>query len=253
MIAGLLPSAVLRRGHICRVLILLLALQPGIAAAEQKLVINTTARAPHYFEDGTGFFNRLVDEIFNRLDLEHELIWLPAERSLVFTDNGTVDGVVPRAAAIEAGYPNLVRVPEDVFKFEFMAYTRDPGIKVDGWASLAPHTVGYINGWKIVENNIVDVNNAVPVNSYQQLLTLLNKGRVDVAILDRVMGGWVAQQLEFDLQLQEPPLNVEPTYFYLHSKHRALVPEIGNVIAEMKRDGSYREIFLQTLGGFATP
>ncbi|MCP4391213.1 MAG: ABC transporter substrate-binding protein, partial [Gammaproteobacteria bacterium] len=97
--------------------------------------MSTTAKAPHYFEDGSGFINLLVAVIFRRLEIDHQLIWLPAERSLVFTNNGTVDSIVPRAAAIEANYTNLIRVPVNVFDFDFMAFTRDPALMIDGWHS----------------------------------------------------------------------------------------------------------------------
>lgn len=218
-----------------------------VTALEQPLVINTTARAPHYIEDGSGFINRLVAEIFRRLDIEHELVWLPAERSLVFTNNGAVDAVVPRAAAIEKKYPDLVRVPVEVFRFDFMAYVRDPATSIDGWQGLKPYSVGLIKGWKIVEQNTGEARMISKVNDYEQLLNMLDKGRVDVAILDRVMGGWVLKNLGFELQPVEPPLASVPTYFYLHRKHAGLVEKISAVLYEMKRDGAYAEIQRNTL------
>ncbi len=223
------------------------------AAAADKLMINTTAREPHFVEDGSGFINLLVDEIFKRLDLEYELFWLPAERSLVFTNDGTADGVVPRAAAIEAGYPNLIRVPGEVFEFDFVAYSKTPDVRIDGWQSLNPYSVGMINGWKIVENNLGSARAISKVSNYRQLLTLLDRGRVEVAILDRVMGSWVLEQLGYDITLLEPPLEIEPTYFYLHRKHQALVPQIARAIADIKSEGVYAEIYQRALGAYARP
>ncbi len=134
----------------------------------------------------------------------------------VFTNNGTVDGIVPRAAAIEANYTNLIRVPVNVFDFDFMAFTRDPALMIDGWHSLKPYAVGMTNGWKTVEQHVADARLVLKANNYEQLLTLLEKDRVDVAILDRVMGDWVLKRLGFDLVPVEPPLDSVPKYFYVH-------------------------------------
>lgn len=224
----------------------LLGSREGLAA-ENPFIMTTSVSAPLYFEDGSGLYNLLVAEIFKRLGIEYELVWLPSQRSLAFTNNGTDDGNIARTAGIEKKFTNLIRVPEKVFDFEFMAYTKSPVIDIDDWSSLQPYAVGIINGWKIVERNVNDAKLVTPVNNYEQLLTLLDKERVDVAILDRVMGGWKLKQLGFDLAAIEPPIVRKPMFIYVHKKHVQLVPEIARVVIEMKKDGTFREIFAKAL------
>jgi len=219
----------------------------GAVAEEKPFIMSTSVGAPLYFEDGSGFFNLLVAEIFRRLNTSYELIHLPAQRAIVFANNSTVDGTGPRAAAIEDKPHSLIRIQEKIFDFEYMAYTRDPTIKIEDWSSLKPYTVGIINGWKIVEHNVEDAKSVIKVNNFGQLLRLLEKGRVDVAILDRVMGGWKSRQLGLGLMAIEPPLIKKPNFIYVHKKHKNLVRDISRVVVEIKEDGTYEAIYTKAL------
>lgn len=105
-------------------------------AAERPFRMTVSVAAPLYFDNGSGLFNLITAEIFRRLELDYELVWLPAQRSLLATNNGAYDGIIAHTAAIEKTFPNLVPVPENVFDFEFMAYAKDPAIKVTGWESI---------------------------------------------------------------------------------------------------------------------
>jgi len=212
-------------------------------ASEDYLMVTTSVGIPLYVEDGSGFFNRLAAELFRRLDIDYQLSFMPAQRSLVSTNDGKMDVIIGRTTAIEKKLPNLVRVPVNILDFDFTAYTKNPGIRIDGWDSLSPYIVGIINGWKIVEQNVVGSREVVKVNEFGQLLTLLDKGRVDVAILDRVMGEWTLRQLGLELKINNPPLFSRPNFIYLHKKHRELVPEITSVLLQMKQDGSFDAIY----------
>lgn len=213
------------------------------SAANSRLIATTSVGAPLYFENGSGFFNLLTAELFKRLRIDYELQFLPAQRSLVFTNDGTTDVIIGRTAAIEKKLPNIVRVPVNILDFDFTAYSKDPAVQINGWESLAPYTVGIINGWRIVEQNVVGAKQVVKVNDFAQLLALLDKGRVDVAILDRVMGEWTFRQLGLDLRINDPPLISKPNFIYLHKKHEKLVPDFTDALLEMKRDGTYRLLY----------
>ena len=219
------------------------------SAAQPPFVMSTSVRAPLYLENGSGYFNLLSAEIFRRLDMEFELIFLPASRALAFANDKTVDGTGPRTAAIEKKFPNLVRIPINVFQFDFMVYSRDPELSITGWDSLKPYSVGLLNGWKIVEQNTTEARLVTKATNYDQLLKLLDLGRVEVAIMDRVMAGWQLRQLGFDLHAIEPPIASKPNFIYVHKQHAGLVAEITRVLSEMQQDGSLQEIRAKTLSG----
>lgn len=239
--------------------LLILVLSSGLfgagftRASENVFTMTTSVGAPLYFKDGSGLYNLLVEEIFKRLDIQHTLVWLPSQRSLVFTDNGVNDGNIARTRAVEKKFTKLVRVPEKVFDFEFMAYSKDPSITLPDWNSLKPYVVGIINGWQIVERNVADARLVTRANNYEQLFKLLDKDRVEVAILDRAMGSWKLKQLGLDIFPVEPPIIKQPMFIYLHKKHESLVPRIARILAEMKQDGTFDAIYERALPGNRRP
>jgi polar amino acid transport system substrate-binding protein len=216
-------------------------------ASENSFTMTASAAAPLYFEDGSGLYNLLVEEIFKRLNIEIKLVWLPAKRALTSTNDGVYDGNIARTRAVEKKFTNLIRVPEKVFDYEFMAYSKNPSITLPDWASLKPYVVGIINGWQIVERNVADARLVTRANDYEQLFKLLDKGRVEIAILDRAMGSWKLKQLGLDIYPIEPPIIKQPMFIYLNRKHESLVPEIARVVAEMKQDGTFTAIYEKAL------
>jgi polar amino acid transport system substrate-binding protein len=220
-------------------------------AAGQPFVMSTSVRPPLYSNDGSGYLNLLTTEIFRRLEINYQLIHLPEQRALIFANNKTVDGTGPRTAAIEEKFPNLIRVPVNVLDFDFMAYSKNRAINISGWESLNPYSVGFINGWKIVEHNTTNAKLVTKATDYDQLFRLLEKGRIDIAILDREMGGWQLRQLGFDLHAIEPPIITKPNFLYLHKEHANLVPQITRVLVEMQQDGSMDAIRSRGLPGFS--
>lgn len=230
-------------------LVAILAAAPALAT-DKSFVMTTSVGSPLYRKNGKGLYNLLVAEIFQRLELTYELIWLPSQRSLAYTNNGNYDGNLARSTIIEKKNKNMLRVPEPVYEFEFMAYSRNRDFKVDGWSSLDPYVVGIINGWKIVERNVAGAKLVTGVNDYEQLFNLLDRGRVDVAILDRVMGGWKLQQLGLEITPIEPPIIKRPMFIYLHKRHARLVPRITRIIKQMKNDGSFGAIYARALPNY---
>lgn len=219
----------------------------SVMAQEKPFVMSTSVGAPLYIEDGSGLFNLLVAEIFRRLNIDYVLIHQPAQRAIISTNNGSVDGTTPRAAAIEKNQHNIIRIPQDIFNFEYMAYTKDPSIKIKDWSSLKPYTVGIINGWKIIEKNVSGAKSVTKANYLDQLFTLLDLGRVDIAILDRVMGNWELKQLGLNFITIEPPLLEKLNYIYVHKRHKNLVHDINQTVIEMKKDGTYKAIYIKAL------
>ena len=104
----------------------LLLSAPAVIGAEKPIVMTTSVGSPLYRKNGTGLYNLLLQEIFRRLEMDYELVWLPAKRSLADTNNGTYDGNLARTAMIEQKNPSLLRIPKPVYEFEFMVYSRRP-------------------------------------------------------------------------------------------------------------------------------
>ncbi len=210
------------------------------AANEPTLVLNNTTEAPYTTKGGDGFFDVIVGEAFRRAGLRLKLVKLPAERGLINANAGIEDGDLSRIAGLELTYPNLVRVPEKLTDVDFVAFARKATPSVASWATLEPFPVGHIKGWKIFENNLRPATPITTVDDAEQLLTLLDKNRIDVALYDRWMGIALAKQMRIqNIHVVEPSLATREVFIYLHKRHADKVPAIAAALRAIKAEGMY--------------
>ncbi|WP_194271271.1 ABC transporter substrate-binding protein [Zoogloea sp. 1C4] len=169
---------------------------------------------------------------------------LPSERSLVAANLGEVDGEGLRVAGLSAQYPNLVQVPERFVRISFVAFAKDATIPLDnGWDSLKPYRVAFINGWKMFEANASGARVVHKVDKPDQMFRMLDDGRVDLVLYTRADGTQLARSLGLtSIAPLSPPLRDVDMYLYLHKKHQALVPRLGQALRDLKADGTYNRI-----------
>jgi polar amino acid transport system substrate-binding protein len=189
----------------------------------------------------------LSKEAFRRVGLALKLDSNPSERSLDLANQGAVDGEGLRVAGLDQQYPNLVQVPERFIGISFVAFSRDQSIKLDdGWRSLKPYRIAFINGWKLYEANATAAQSITKVDKAEQLFQMLDAGRVDLALYTRADGASVLKRLGITgVDAIRPALREADMYLYLNKKHAMLVPRIAQALKDMKGDGSYNAILAQ--------
>lgn len=221
-------------------------------AETPKLVLNTAYTTPITSPDKTGVLDLFYRELFARLGIEFEIQALPAERALTNANSGLDDGDVCRIAGLDETYPNLVRVPEMVMRYEHVVFSRDANFKVTGPEDLRPYDVGVVKGWKIVEWNTTTAHSVTLVDEGRQLFEMLDDRRLDLAIMERMTGMMQMKALGIkNIRVLEPPFLAGDWFLYLNKKHQDLVPRIAAEIRRMKEDGSYQRIFESALQRFA--
>ncbi len=229
-------------------LALILGLSSNPAWGEKILYLNTALTYPLSTATQTGFVDRLVQQALERLGYRLHISHLPAERALINANAGIDDGDLLRIGGLSTLYPNLVQVPEKVIDMDFVAFTRQRQLRIDGWASLPGHAVAIINGWKILEQNIPPETRPDKVKNARQLFTLLLKDRADLVLYSRWAGlGFLSRNQIHGIKILEPPLAKRAMFVYLNKKHRELVPRLAASLRQLKADGSYQRIFEQTL------
>lgn len=230
---------------------LLLAL-PARTEAGGTLVLNTGVRAPYTQPDRSGFLDRLAAEAFRRIGLKAEVqVYEASERAMQNANAGIDDGMAMRIKGLEAQYPNLVRVPEKIIDNDFVAYSRGSDFPTQDWEALAPYHVAHIIGWKVFESRLGGRGDVTRVRNAEQLFELLRQNRTDVILYERWQGLWWAQRMALEARLLEPPLASQEMFIYLHRKHEPLAGKVAAALAAMKKDGSYRRIFDETLAPLA--
>ena len=211
------------------------------------LVINSGGTPPLISSDDRGFYNLIIKEIFRRLGQPVRTIQLPAERSLINVNKGIDDGTIARIAGLEKKYPNLIRVPESVLLYDFVAYAHpDFQHQVNHWDDLNSYVVGFLQGWKIYEKN-VKAKLITKVEKPEQLFRLIENRRADLVLFEWHQGQWWLRKLNIQAKLLTPPLAQKEMYIYMNKKHHALAKVIGKTVVAMKKDGTYQRLLDSTL------
>ncbi|WP_342115626.1 substrate-binding periplasmic protein [Pseudoduganella sp. OTU4001] len=181
---------------------------------------------------------QILREAYSRLGRKLVVHQLPGERSLVYANEGKMDGELYRKLGLDRDYPNLVIVPVPLLTFELVIFTRGTSFVVNGWDSLRPYTMGFVRGNKIAQENTRGMK-VEQVSTMQQAFEKLMMGRTDLVLGHRASGMAVvrSQQLE-GVTVLEPPLASFPVYHYVNKKHAALVPELARVLKQVLRNPS---------------
>ena len=144
---------------------------------------------------------------------------------------------------MEKLYPNLIRVPEKLIDWYFVAFSKRSVELNEGWQSLSNQNIAFITGWKIYEKNTPPSATKTQVRNAEQLFTLLSRNRTDIALYNRSSGNYLIEKMKLDgIRELSPPLAVREMYIYLNKKHSRLVPKVAQALAEMKADGTYKRI-----------
>lgn len=229
--------------------LLFVLILPVTAAASQPMVLATADTAPFSVDDGSGLYDQVLHEAFRRLGIEIEIRHLPSERAIQDANAGRLDGEFGRIEAIGSLYPNLRMVSEPLVLWEFSAFVRAGDRTPADFSGLVDYHVGYIRGWKIYEENVTETRSLSIVSSEEQLFSMLQAGRIEVALYNSLRGlDWVARNPSSNIVLAPEPLSVRPMHLFLHYSHAELVPELESALRAMKTDGTYDQLYQDMLG-----
>lgn len=207
------------------------------------LRIGSTFSPPLSQPDQKGMLDSMLKEAFRRIGYQVEFVIMPSERSLVEAEEGHTDGDNNRIAGLQARYPNLVQVPESNMTFDFVAFTDKPGLTLRSWEDLKPHRIAFIQGWKILEDNVT-APEVTKLATSDQLFRFLGVGRADIILYERFGGQFYLHELDLKhIRLVEPPLARREMFLYLNRKHAALVPALSKALREMKAEGTHARFF----------
>ena len=219
------------------------------ALAMEKIIFNTGIRDPFTTNKKDGFIDKVLHETFRRIGFDAKLIvYQNSAKALKNANVGIDDGAALRIQGLEKKFPNLIRIPEKLMDNDFVAYSMNTPVATSDWAALDGAKIAYVNGWQVFQNNLMDHKATTRTKNAQQMFDLLSSGKVDYMLYERWQGLWRAQQLGVDIKVSEPPLAKREMFMYLNSKHAHLVSKASDALAQMKKDGTYKAIFDQTLG-----
>lgn len=214
------------------------------------IILNDTNEPPFTTAQKDGFLDVIATEAFRRVGATLQLIKLPAERGLINANAGIEDGDMVRIAGLEKLYPNLIRVPEKIIDWEFVAYGKNPGVPAT-WPVIRGYTVGHITGWKIYEHKLKGAKQVVSINGPAQMFNLLGRGRIDIALYARWMGQAYIKQLNLKgIHELKPALAKKEMFIYLHKHHANLAPKLAKALRALKQEGFYGRVEKEKLSAY---
>ncbi|WP_108649768.1 substrate-binding periplasmic protein [Dongshaea marina] len=192
--------------------------------------------------------SKVLKEAYSRLGIQIQIKELPAERSLIFSNQGLIDGEVNRIKGLEMRYPNLVRVPVAINHFEAVLVAQDPAPKVSGLQSLKNYRIGIRNGIKYAEDLTRGMNVKRSVSN-MQLFNILELRQVDLIIIGRsAVQKYLRAHPHSQMKVIEPPLLSQQLYHYLNRKHEDLLEAITAELRRMRQGEEIARIREATLG-----
>ena len=186
----------------------------------------------------------ILSQAYKQINIQFQVKYYPAERSLVTANKGTSDGEIQRIAGVDKIYSNLVMIPQPIGQLEGCAFVKDIRLpKNAGWNDLRPYRIGILRGAKFSEE-ATSVMERVLSYDYESLFHLLNEGRIDVVVVARLTGMLELKKGNYKgITIIKPPLVELPLFHYVHKRHQNLVRPLSEILYQMQKQGKIQAIW----------
>lgn len=189
---------------------------------------------------------RVLTAAFAELGYRLKIESLPNKRSLLWADNGKVDGDLFRVSDLDIKlFPSLVRVNEPLFVID-QSVIGKAGVQVDGWESMKSYILAYERGTKFIDANRDKFANIILVGNFEQALSLINSGRADITITSRETATRYLSLIGSKytgFKIYRPPLTEIALHVYLNKeRHPHLADKLSLVLQKMKIDGCFQAL-----------
>ena len=179
-----------------------------------------------------------------KLGIDITITPLPAKRAQLEATSGKSDGEIMRIYNYGEENPTTIRVPTPYYSLETMAFIKkNAGIAITKKEDLAKYRIVKVRGVKHTNNITQGLVNVSDVDSTEQMMWLVEKGMVDVALTNTIDGLMALSILNIDdIVPLDAPLATLDLFHYIHESHKDLVPLVDNIIKEMLASGELASI-----------
>ncbi|MCX4027502.1 hypothetical protein H0A36_22930 [Endozoicomonas sp. SM1973] len=217
---------------------------PASNCLKTPLTFAAPLSPPYHTNNQQGFIDRFLNLIFSDIGCKIKIITLPAMRTLSETNKGKLDGTFMFSDEVYIDeYPNLIRIEPSYFSY-FLAFTGFGKLPRSD-KEVSTYRLATIRGMSL-PHTLIDHQHIFLAKDLIQLTTLLQRNRVDVAIMPVAVAYFYKQQSCFkSLNItvySELSVNL---YIYLHKRHHNIKVPLGNSVRRLKRSKQYQHL-LQT-------
>ncbi len=171
----------------------------------------------------------IVRQAYRQLNIDIEIIPLPAERSIRVADSGELDGELYRISGMTRYYPNLQMIPVPVNYLEAAVFTLQPQQQISSWEQLKPLKVAVRRGVKFSERATQDMTVEIADSNHQLFQMLLAK-RADVVVIAHLNGLELIKRKKLKGIYKAGVIDRYPLYHYINNRHQRLIPAIQRAL-----------------------
>lgn len=118
--------------------------------------------------------------------------------------------------------------------------------------NIKPYNVGIIRGWKILETVAAGAKSVTVVANGEQLFSMLDKGRIDIALVEKLQGMEFIKKMGLHgIKVLQPSLLEGNWYLYVNKKHENLIPTLISSLRKIEEDGTIKRINESVLKRYA--
>lgn len=228
----------------------LLSLPFGQANAGSSTKSDTTVRISYCeFHTTHKFAVESVRAAYKRAGINAEFTSRPCRRSLIEANAGRFDGEVARISGVTRKYKHLVAAESPTINIEGVVITRSEKREITQWSDLEGLRIGIMRGELYAERG-TSAFEVTAASDYNQLLKMLVKNRIDVAIGIRKDYELAVNSPDFlneGLHIIGKPVFFAPLYHLVHKDHRDLLKKLNPVFEHMWNDGDTAKIHKNTM------
>ena len=195
--------------------------------------------------DGHGHVDLMAAEAFRRIDVNFETIFLPGKRAKAMLNQGNIDGYLTGTPSLKASAPNAIMVPEPHTTIDFVALSRNAVTRLAGWDDLTRYDAAYIRGHKYFDRHVKNSGDRlILLNDYATIRKYFlhrsaDQGGVTFVLMSRSIAHTTfGVEIGRNVFIVEPPLGSISVHFFVHKRHRDLVPRLDKALREMRLDGT---------------
>ncbi len=194
---------------------------------------------------------RVITQAYERLGIRVKVERKPITRSLRDADDGLHDAELGRTLESEKEVKHLIRIVEPIGEIRYTPYVmRGAAVPFSSWQTLkqAGLRVGTRFGTRVPEAQLGSALTERP-KTQEALLKMLVARHIDVAVgTQTMMRAMLADMRDAGVPgvgdvVELAPLDRQPLYHYLHTRHAALVKPLNAELKKMQLDGSIQKIW----------
>ncbi|MBL3558641.1 MULTISPECIES: substrate-binding periplasmic protein [Marinobacter] len=234
------------RHVIFRLLFGLFLVVPLVSAAEDNLSVTVGINhAPPYRvvtdEGVTGLYVDIFNEIADRIDWNVRYVEAPFRRILRMMEDGDIDVMLGPVKTAEREEMMAFVAPVFPPERKLFFYHRDEN-RVTEYEDLYGMKIGVLAGASYFEKFDTDEElTKEPIARYENLMRMLEMGRVDVVVAPELVGRYTVNQLGIDAS--ESPYQVPGEHSYIAISRNSPVlsrrEQISATFEQLRRDGTY--------------